>query len=125
MIICKTMNKTFFGCTGIVLIVFLLTCCGTDNTPQHFIRVKNKFGEVIADIKVGGTEFGKLGQGKTSEYKLVSTVDFNMLKVEVTTPTSTLTGKVIIKGNGTHRYTLVISIHGETEITEDFETKKR
>ncbi|PKP37996.1 MAG: hypothetical protein CVT98_05490 [Bacteroidetes bacterium HGW-Bacteroidetes-15] len=101
----------------IALAVISLSISGCSFDPDHSIRIKNEYSELVLDVKIGSVSYGDVNSGETTSYKPVDEGTHNL--AGTTASSGELIGSVSISGKGTHKWTLTITSSGGVEIEED------
>lgn len=103
------MNKLIY----LILILFLFVSCAK---PEHKIRVKNNFTQVITSIAVGDATYTNIQIGALTEYKPIKKGN---LSVDGRTSTGIIVGSGKIRGRGKHNWTATIDASGKLTLKED------
>lgn len=96
-----------------LLIVFFTSCL----KENHSVRLQNNYAYQVNNFVAGTASIGNVAAGSTSEYKSISTGNFNISGT--TTNNQSISGSGSITGKGTHKWTITLSSAGQVTIKED------
>lgn len=97
----------------ITLTLFLFISCAK---PDHKVRFKNDFTEVVTSIAVGDATYDNIQIGVTTEYKPVKKGN---LSVYGKTSSGIIAGSGKIRGWGKHNWTATLDASGKLTLKED------
>ncbi len=95
------------------IILFLFISC---EKPEHKIRFKNDFTQVITSIAVGDATYGTVPIGSITEYK---SIDKGKFSIDGRTASGIIAGSSKVRGRGKHNWTVTLDASSKLSLKED------
>ncbi len=105
----KNLQKLIY----IILILFLFVSCAK---PDHKIRFKNDYTQVVTSIAIGDATYANIQIGALTEYK---SIDKGHFSIDGRTSSGIIAGSGKIPGRGKHNWTVTLDASGKLGLKED------